>query len=332
LLTFLILQKNYTIANNQDIDQQTNLLSGENTQVEIKEEPLSSSEQNVTKILQHKSFKESKRELKEEKRIIEWIITSPTINETKQDNPITLTITTSGDIATITQISIAQYPHIADKINSWTNIEDLASIVAILDEETLLDTQCQFIKEKLWPDTIIDSCKKGELTIRYNNKRYVFQHQNFTISSIKVSDPQLQEHIQKLYSATKTDKSTFTDTISAIIKENPQSNDPKQKIIKTFQQYLGIEPFSISQRGQDFMVWYKIGDISFVSPYSYETDSLNGLFFNEVIINGKPLVVKSFTLTLSEQEKQSIETFKTNPLIYISTFYPSIEEIYNIYK
>lgn len=260
----------------------------------------------------------------------------------------TLTLIIKLDTQRKIESIISDDPEIQDKINSLLKNNDrrIQEIVAKITEiEKQRDRNlCQ---ELSWETTItLTHCSLDQIDLKKNDVMYHITLNQNTIQDISSSDQELTAILQQKFTNIKMQQNNIKGLIKGIIEEawnktKPEDSGSSQKnqtwdlqnisIQDIFKNRLAVDIKSVSQKEDQALVTFQLSWIMFTANYQVQSKQIKWLFVNSIEIDEKPLLIRTFLLSLKESDNLDTDNFKANPLQFIKTFYPKIEEVFEKY-
>lgn len=283
---------------------------------------------------------------------IEATITVPSQISTVITLYADITIKLKNNSIIVENINIQDNPEITQAIQKIQESTELtiAKLYQFLSDnidiyQTSITTLCDQIQESLKQGTI-QSCNREQAII---NKKVndltqlqykISRNENFQIQNIQINDEVKQEKIQNIFSGVTTNNITLPLILNEVMlredtweqntirRENTITSTQIRSISTTFNEFLDTTPTDIVQIQDTIVVQFRIKDITFVTIYDEQTKTISPLFFNDTKIQGIPLKVENFSLSLSTKNQNQQNTFAIDPLLYIKSIN---EPIYNLY-
>jgi hypothetical protein len=87
-----------------------------------------------------------------------------------------------------------------------------------------------------------------------------------------------------------------------------------------------VTPTTISEKNWSFGVNFTITDINFFGIYDSQTQTIKWLLFTDVVTNGKPLSIPTFSLSF--KDTNATQQFKAAPLEFLDNIKPGTKDSY----
>jgi hypothetical protein len=100
-------------------------------------------------------------------------------------------------------------------------------------------------------------------------------------------------------------------------------------IIERVKKYLGIQVNDIVEKNEKILIDLTIWWIPFLWYYNIQEHRISPLYFKEANTTKTPVLIKNLTLTLTDENKQALNTFTLQPLEIIKQYSP---EEYLLYQ
>lgn len=291
-----------------------------------------------------------------------WTIIDESIRNPDEDNriPIATKIQLEEDRNTlqVKQVAFEAFEWISDTINQIleTNKRVYADLQRYVEQNKFLfittkteqivevETICENIKNAL-PNYEIRACDNSKVNIDLFRKNKVISmnisHKDFILTKIDVSDQEAKTMFNQYLEETKlaskisrekTTKETFVGFIVEVISDflsfNPKTSDTTEWslntliVIERIKQYMWIQLKDILERDWKILIEFNITNIPFLGYYDIESHKISPLYFKEANQEKNPLLIKNFSLIMSESGKELINSFKNNPLETIRHYSP----------
>lgn len=237
---------------------------------------------------------------------------------------------------------------IQDQINNFLKgdnrrIQEI--VMKIIEIEKQRDeTRCN---ELSWETTItLTYCGLDQIDLKKNDIEYHIKISQNTIHDISSSDQELTPILQQKFTNIEIQQNNIKERIKEITEEQGNKTKPEDtwysqqnqtwewqslSIQEIFKNKLAVDIQSVSQKEDQALVTFQLSWIVFTANYQIQTQQIKWLFIDSVKIDEKPLLIRTFVLSFKESDENDRNSFQTNPLQFIKTFYPKIEEVFEKY-
>jgi len=222
--------------------------------------------------------------------------------------------------------------------------EYVAQNLAFYDKASQTDTTdlfCNQIKNKVMadPNIQVNTCTTSNLSVTKSDEdttiKYVIEFANYAITSISISDQEIQTAINEKLKNISTNEVNFTDIIGDIIcYKKPQVSttewtDNAIIITEKIKNYLGITIDDIAEKSGRILVAFSVWRIKFIGNYNMTKNIIYPIYFKDVLLNNVPAKIMNFSLSLDDASKTDIYKFISSPSDYIKTISPESYLLYD---
>ncbi|PJA48148.1 MAG: hypothetical protein CO170_03615 [candidate division SR1 bacterium CG_4_9_14_3_um_filter_40_9] len=222
--------------------------------------------------------------------------------------------------------------------------EYVAQNLAFYDKASQTDTTdlfCNQIKNKVMadPNIQVNTCTTSNLSVTKSDEdttiKYVIEFANYAITSISISDQEIQTAINEKLKNISTNEVNFTDIIGDIIcYKKPQvstteGTDNAIIITEKIKNYLGITIDDIAEKSGRILIAFSVGRIKFIGNYNMTKNIIYPIYFKDVLLNNVPAKIMNFSLSLDDASKTDIYKFISSPSDYIKTISPESYLLYD---
>ncbi|MDD3262797.1 MAG: hypothetical protein PHR61_03035 [Candidatus Absconditabacteria bacterium] len=263
------------------------------------------------------------------------------------------------------QVSLEGFDDISQTINKLieTKKRGYADIQKYVDQNSFLfsatnivneqeiETICLNLSQTL-SDQEVKICNNNKVDIDMLRKNKIvtmtITHNNFLLNNIDISDNDAKIQLNQYLSnpditskinyekVTKIDfvqfiQKTVTEFLSFIPKDESiiEGSTNTIIIIERVKKYLGIQVNDIVEKNEKILIDLTIGGIPFLGYYNIQEHRISPLYFKEANTTKTPVLIKNLTLTLTDENKQALNTFTLQPLEIIKQYSP---EEYLLYQ
>lgn len=229
------------------------------------------------------------------------------------------------------------------KINDMSNINNIMNKF-ISDQKKTLPETYEYLKESLWfyDNTGKDSNKQSENTcnelknyaktgnisitscsdrlISINNKDiiYNFTYNNYIITKIEISNTTLNSEIKDSFWRIKTNEDNIIKTIINVVtyrdNENFKTKYINAETVEKIEKQIG-PILEFAQSWNKLLFETNIKWIDFIINYDKEKQILGPVYFKNVLINTRPLIIKNIYIKLDDIDET--KKIRSNPINYI---------------
>ena len=222
--------------------------------------------------------------------------------------------------------------------------EYVAQNLAFYDKASQTDTTdlfCNQIKNKVMadPNIQVNTCTTSNLSVTKSDEdttiKYVIEFANYAITSISISDQEIQTAINEKLKNISTNEVNFTDIIGDIIcYKKPQISttewtDNAIIITEKIKNYLGITIDDIAEKSGRILIAFSVWRIKFIGNYNMTKNIIYPIYFKDVLLNNVPAKIMNFSLSLDDASKTDIYKFISSPSDYIKTISPESYLLYD---
>jgi len=222
--------------------------------------------------------------------------------------------------------------------------EYVAQNLAFYDKASQTDTTdlfCNQIKNKVMadPNIQVNTCTTSNLSVTKSDEdttiKYVIEFANYAITSISISDQEIQTAINEKLKNISTNEVNFTDIIGDIIcYKKPQVSttewtDNAIIITEKIKNYLGITIDDIAEKSGRILIAFSVWRIKFIGNYNMTKNIIYPIYFKDVLLNNVPAKIMNFSLSLDDASKTDIYKFISSPSDYIKTISPESYLLYD---
>lgn len=217
------------------------------------------------------------------------------------------------------------YSYIKENLWFYGNDDDTSTTVYSIDN------LCNQIKARwTWTNKSLSLCTNERIVLNNWSISYEFKHSNYIINEIKISNDWVNKEINENFWWIKTNQENILSIIMNILTYNEKEN------IKT--KYIDIETVGIIERligpildfaqsGNKLIFETNIKWIDFIIWYNKERKQIWPIYFKNILINTRSLIIKNAYIRLNEID--TLKKLKSNPLEYIKL---SDKSAYFIYQ
>lgn len=178
---------------------------------------------------------------------------------------------------------------------------------------------CESIKNKITSSQIsVVSCSDKELLVKNNDIDYKFSYNKYIVTKIDSTNKTINQEINDTFGWIQTNEDNIIDTLINIITFHDKNNFKTAYIDAETVRQIESQIWAILEFAQS---WNKllfetnIKWIDFIINYDKEKRILWPMYFKNMLINTRPLIIKNTYISLDNIEETKL--FKKNPIDYI---------------
>lgn len=280
--------------------------------------------------------------------VLEWFINVDTAWVAIQNLRVIITMSIDNEYLYVSNINIDGYNNLSNLITEYSNnnridifwmynylLQNANSLTnTTIEYSDMCDWVELYLKENLWETVQVISCNENQILIKDLENKYKIILEEWAIvkDSLWTNDIELTEYIQENLDTIYLNNLTFEGIISDIVsleipeEEINDTNYGSQYLVYTmekFNTYFRIQPADIADYAWKAILDINISWIDFIISFDYNTDTITQLLFKNMYLWNRPLEVKDFELTLSNDYMFQINNFIWDPIEYIKNNYPN---------
>ncbi len=177
-------------------------------------------------------------------------------------------------------------------------------------------------------------CSPEKVRIVGEETTYTIGISWFSVQTITVSDPVLQDALTQHFIKDTTSDIDLVGLIEGIVYYTPEEKEKVYTgstkvivVLDKIREYMNIKATDVIEQGDIILAEIIVQDIPFIIHYDFETDTIKTVFFKGIRVapwSEHFLKVPSFNLTLSKENQSNINVFLIEPLEYIKKKNPYI--------